>query len=105
MIPHEAIAAFKLLWGYYLCHVVFITLGMWVIYVACDRLSTAMLGTLLMLFLVFLVEIVQMVFPVLGDPSLDDIVVGTATVLVCFIIFSTIKKGGPNGRNDTKKTY
>jgi len=106
MIPAEAVAAIRLLWGYYLAHILAITLIMWVWYALMPKLKYAMLGTLFTFGMVFVVELWQATFPQLGDASWDDIVLGATTVIICYVAFTTIRLAGgkyDNNTNITKK--
>ena len=104
IIPPEAVAAIKLLWSYYLVHVVCITILMWMVYVFVKNFGHAMLASLLIFVLALEVEIFQFLYPQLGDACWDDVFIDAGTVLICFVIFSTIRYKGRRDRKNERKS-
>jgi bacteriorhodopsin len=94
MIPAEALGAVKLLWGYYLTHVVVIVVIMWGIFALVSSMDTAVVVSFILLIMSLMVEIWQLCWPVLGDAGWDDVLVDTGTILICGFIFFTIRLRG-----------
>jgi len=89
IIPAEAINAIRLLWGYYLCHVCILVALEWVLF-SFGSMKTIVYGSIVLLAAILGVELLQHVFPSMGDASFDDIIIGYGTVIICFFMFRQI---------------
>lgn len=89
-IPAEAINAIRLLWGYYLAHVVLLVILLWPAY-AFVKLKHAIPWSVILLCMVMVVEIFQFIVPELGDADLNDLFIGWGTIFIFSLMFIPIR--------------
>ena len=90
IFPAEAVNAFKLLWNYYLAHVIFVIVLLWPAY-AFTKLKYAVSWSMIVVVFLLLVECFQARFPSLGDGDPIDLAIGIGTVAICMAMFIPIR--------------